>query len=379
MHCRLCQSACGPALLDFPAPAIVSTTAILQAPTQAYACPDCGHVQKPNLPEVARFYDEDYQISLDSDDHDQLYAIVEGKPVYRTPFQSALAIDMLQIAPGMAVLDYGCGKAATLAQIARDVPGLTPAVFDVSASYKAHWDTWIAADDQAMYDVPDAWTQRFDRVMAHFVLEHVPDPIAVFSEMARVLKPGGKAFVTVPNVFGNPGDLLVIDHVNHFTPGSLQRAAAEAGLALESLSEGAYRGAYVAVLVKGEATPELPASGDITVIAADWRRARSRITDHAAAHPGARVEIYGAGFYGALIAMLVQDRQSVVHFLDRNPHLQGTALFGIPVRNPDDLLARSSAQAPATLYAGLNPAAASAIMHDWCAASGRDPASVVYL
>lgn len=379
MQCRLCQSDCGPALLDFPAPAIVSTTAILQAPTQAFVCPSCGHVQKPDLPQVARFYDEEYQISLDSDEHDQLYAMIDGQPVYRTPFQSALAIRKLGIAPGMSLLDYGCGKAATLKQIARDVPRLTPAVFDVSTSYKPHWDTWIAPADQAMYDVPEDWTGRFDRIMAHFVLEHVPDPVAVFSEMARVLKPGGKAFVTVPNVFGNPGDLLVIDHVNHFTPASLKRAAAAAGLAIESLSETEYRGAYVAVLVKGDATTELPEAGDIAAIAADWRASRERITRHAAAHPGETVEIYGAGFYGALIAMLVKERQTVLHFLDRNPHLQGTELFGIPVRDPESVLGRSAAQAPTTLYAGLNPAAARSIIRDWCSVSGRDPSGVVYL
>ncbi|HWU60528.1 MAG TPA: class I SAM-dependent methyltransferase [Ensifer sp.] len=379
MLCRLCQTDCGSPLLDFPSPSIVSTTAILDAPTTAYVCPSCGHVQKPDFTEVASFYDQSYRISLDSGDHDQLYAVVDGQPIYRTQFQAELASRLLGIGSGMAVLDYGCGKAATLERIMQDIPGITPAVFDISSSYKAHWDRWVAPGDQAMYRVPAEWSGRFDRVMAHFVLEHATDPQAVFSEIARVLAPDGKAFVSVPNVFGNPGDLLVVDHVNHFTPASLSRAASDAGLTLESLSDADYRGAYVAIFVKGQGNASPTGCGDIRAIAADWRSSRARIIAHAEAHPGADVEIYGAGFYGAFIAMLVRDRQRVLHFLDRNPFLQGTTLLGIPVRNPDDVLGRPAHETPATLYAGLNPAVAATVMDGWCAQSGRDPLSVVYI
>ncbi len=379
MHCRLCQTDCGSPLLDFPSPSIVSTTAILDAPTTAYVCPSCGHIQKPDFAEVGAFYDQSYRISLDSGDHDQLYAVVNGQPVYRTQFQAELATRLLDIGTGMAVLDYGCGKAATLQRITQNIPGIKPAVFDISSSYKPYWDQWVAPGDQAMYRVPSEWSGRFDRVMAHFVLEHATDPQAVFSEIGRVLAPGGKAFVTVPNVFGNPGDLLVIDHVNHFTPASLSRAAAESGLALESLSEVDYRGAYVAIFVKGQAKASPTGSGDIRAIAADWLASRARIIAHAEAHAGADVEIYGAGFYGAFIAMLVKDRQRVLHFLDRNPFLQGTELLGIPVRNPQDLLERPAQDAPKTLYAGLSPAVAATVMEGWCKQSGCDPDSVIYI
>ena len=40
--------------------------------------------------------------------------------------------------------------------------------------------------------------ESFDRVMASEVLEHIPDDLAAFHELARVLRPGGSLAITVP-------------------------------------------------------------------------------------------------------------------------------------------------------------------------------------
>ncbi len=48
-----------------------------------------------------------------------------------------------------------------------------------------------------------------DVVLITQVLEHIPEPIAVISEIHRVLKPGGTLLLSVPSIFpqhGSPGD-----------------------------------------------------------------------------------------------------------------------------------------------------------------------------
>ena len=42
---------------------------------------------------------------------------------------------------------------------------------------------------------------HFDKIIASEVLEHVPDDIAAYRELARVLKPGGTMAVTIPSWF----------------------------------------------------------------------------------------------------------------------------------------------------------------------------------
>jgi SAM-dependent methyltransferase len=53
----------------------------------------------------------------------------------------------------------------------------------------------VVRGDLTALPVPDA---SVDRVIASEVLEHIPDDVTAMTEIARVLKPGGRAAVTVP-------------------------------------------------------------------------------------------------------------------------------------------------------------------------------------
>ena len=59
------------------------------------------------------------------------------------------------------------------------------------------WDTShinLVCDIAAIPE-PD---ESFDAILCSEVLEHVPDPIKVIDEFARLLKPGGKLILTAP-------------------------------------------------------------------------------------------------------------------------------------------------------------------------------------
>jgi len=61
-------------------------------------------------------------------------------------------------------------------------------------------------------------------------IEHLTDPKHYINELAKNLKPSGIVFFQCPNVYANPFDLLIYDHVSHFTPGHLADMVEKAGL-----------------------------------------------------------------------------------------------------------------------------------------------------
>jgi SAM-dependent methyltransferase len=72
--------------------------------------------------------------------------------------------------------------------------------------------------------------RAFDAAICSEVLEHVPDDRRVIREMARVLKPGGRAIVTVPFAFRyhpDPADF------RRYTPAGLREALEREGFTVE--------------------------------------------------------------------------------------------------------------------------------------------------
>jgi SAM-dependent methyltransferase len=359
--CRVCGSVLSQPIYDSVAPGITSLTTLLHVPTRVYACLSCGHSQSEDLPDVTRFYDTDYRISLDSDEHDQLYAMVNGRPLFRTDRQAELVLESIDVSAGARVLDYGAAKAATLRKILDRRPDVSGYVFDVSKDYVSHWQSWLPADRYATYSLPNAWSQSFDIVTAHFVLEHVASPVEMLRSIHSVLKPGGKLFLSVPDFVGNPGDLLVVDHLNHFSGSSLERAFLKAGFGDIRIDREAFAGALVVTArakVGGHGGPETPVDiVPVLDIAAFWLRSGTVLDRAAAAYAGMRSAIYGAGFYGSFIAARIGKTANLACFVDRNPHLHGKMHFDLPVFLPAELPADVE-----IVYAGLNPLTARGIL-----------------
>jgi glycosyltransferase involved in cell wall biosynthesis len=82
----------------------------------------------------------------------------------------------------------------------------------------------------------DALAGQFDTVVCLNVLEHVPDEDTALANLRRVLVPGGRALVLVPQgpwLFGSLDRAL--DHVKRYTPEDLRVALTSAGFEVETL------------------------------------------------------------------------------------------------------------------------------------------------
>ncbi|MDQ2741163.1 MAG: class I SAM-dependent methyltransferase [Chloroflexota bacterium] len=108
------------------------------------------------------------------------------------------AARLLRLPPGSRVLDLGCAFGFGTRLLARRYETFG---HDLSATYieRAHRALpgipfTVGAADRVPY--PDGF---FDGVVLLDVLEHVPNERPVLAEIARLLRPGGRLIVSVPN------------------------------------------------------------------------------------------------------------------------------------------------------------------------------------
>ncbi|HEV7306868.1 class I SAM-dependent methyltransferase [Ensifer sp.] len=357
--CRVCGSHIGAPSYEAPAPALTSGTTLLDVPTRVFVCGDCGHSQSDEIPDIQAFYDTEYRISLSSDNHDQIFAVAaDGTIIYRTDHQAALSLRLLDLPEGASILDFGAAKADTLRKMVLARGDLRPSVFEVSSDYAPAWQGWVPEAAQATYAVPEAWKGTFDAVMSHFVIEHVADPVGFLRDVHALLRAGGSVLFSMPDVAGNPGDMAVADHLNHFSEASLAHALASAGFELTTIDKTSFPGAFFVVARRADTAVETArtsksadeAATEAREICAFWERASEALEGGVERYARRKVAIYGAGFYGSWIYCRIGQDVDVVAFLDRNENLRGTTHFGIPVLPPEDLPEGAEA-----LFIGLNP------------------------
>ena len=137
------------------------------------------------------------------------------------------------------VVDLGCGSGVMLTEVLQTKPRWTGFGLDISGAsvaYARRLAHHKGVDRQAHFqrgniaELPFA-TGTVDLVIASEVIEHLPDPQAAFSEIARVLVPGGFVVLTIPIDSQTPAHLSSLSDADEFTD-----LCREAGLTVESLS-----------------------------------------------------------------------------------------------------------------------------------------------
>ncbi|WP_433974527.1 class I SAM-dependent methyltransferase [Tunturiibacter lichenicola] len=162
-------------------------------------CTSCGLVRLDPIPtatELAGFYDENYYAYEPLKSNSRLKNFV--KQIFKAKIKTH---DPLFSQPG-EFLDIGCGSGDYL-HVMRSrgwkVRGVEPSTFGAEEGRRAGFDIFNGTLDQAKFN-----TNTFEYVRSNHSFEHMPNPMEVLHEIHRILKPGGKVYIGIPNIDSIP-------------------------------------------------------------------------------------------------------------------------------------------------------------------------------
>ena len=145
--------------------------------------------------------------------------------------------DIRAFDPGRNLLEVGCGTGEFLIaarSAGHSVIGLDLSQEVISYVRHRHPDLDVRCSTLESAGLP---AESVDVIAAFHVLEHVADPIGLLCQMQRLLRPGGLAYIRVPNldawyrrVLGRNWWGFSVEHVGHFTDDSISRALTAASL-----------------------------------------------------------------------------------------------------------------------------------------------------
>lgn len=207
--------------------------------SRLFRCKDCGHKSLDaefSGETLARLYSDYYPRSEFKIEDYKPHEEAQG---FRAWLDGEYYAAFRWVPKNVRVLDIGCGFGETLGyHKARgcDVHGVEADRNISRVAEKFGYKVHVGLFDPELYE-----PGFFDYVTMDQVIEHTKDPVTTLKGVARVLKPGGVAILSMPNskgwgarVFGRKWiNWHAPYHIQHFTAKSMRIAAEKAGLRIE--------------------------------------------------------------------------------------------------------------------------------------------------
>jgi SAM-dependent methyltransferase len=336
-----CQICFADALDQFEAfrtlPRVTSDSKPWPAGGELSVCRSCGAIQK--LPtdkwraEAASIY-QNYEMYHLSAGAEQLVFADAGAVRPRSERLVEFVLGTTSPSDTGKLIDIGCGNGEALRNFSQALPRWQ--LCGAELTDKALTQLRQLPNFATLYTIPPAQIeQRFNLVTMIHSLEHMPAPLQTLAQAAQLTEPGGKLFVEVPDIETSPFDLLVADHLMHFSRASLGAMAGRAGVSIAMLSndivpkEITMLGSRAAPVV----SPNGPEQGirHAQSLIAWLLDLMAQIETLAAKN---RIGIFGTSVAGMAFYGAFRDR--VAFFVDEDPARIGKTYRGTPVVAPKD-------------------------------------------
>lgn len=235
---------------------------------QLFKCRNCGFTFTNDYPgesDSVRYYESDDYIShTDS-----------GKTLFEKIYRQARNImlsgkkKIVSKATGLAagkILDIGCGTGHFLNTMKQS--GWQPCGIEINRKARESAIENFNIEVIHPSEISTLQANSFDSVSMWHVLEHLHNPEKWFIEIKRLLKPGGKLFVALPNClsfdalhYGSEWAAWDVPrHLWHFSPATFKLFAQKAGFRITGTKVLPFDVYYISILSekhKGSAFPSL--------------------------------------------------------------------------------------------------------------------------
>jgi SAM-dependent methyltransferase len=339
-------------------PRVTSDSKPFRPGGKLFVCQGCSLVQKiPDpawLEEIGEIY-RGYEMYHQTAAIDQvIFDPVSGAPRGRCEVLANRLIASSLLPEAGSLLDVGAGSGAMLSAFSNASNRWQLFGLDLDNRKEQALKT-IPRFEKLFIIPPEQLHQQFDLLTLIHSLEHFSDPCEMLQNLRSLIAPGGKLFIEVNNAEKMPFDLIVADHLSHFTPSSLGQLVARAGFGIEHLSTD-WVNKEISLLIspRSDATAETEAETSALVRTQkdiDWLtglldQARDLAADR-------NFGVFGTSVAATWLAAGLGD--TIDFFVDEDSARKGRQHLGRPILPPEDV------PAGATVFLAFIPPVASSI------------------
>ena len=201
-------------------------------------CEKCGFLQKlvdnDYLDNVSSLYKE-YQIYNQGNNEEQLIFNRRGQSKSRSDIIFENIKKRCAIPKEGKLAEVGCGFGKFLKVFNKNFPDWYLHGFDLGDQYT---DT-INSIQNAKYYKNDFGIskEQYDLIIGIHLLEHVDDPLEFLNICKDRLAKNGLIFMQMPNITTSTFDLIIADHISHFSVKDITQLANSACLNVEFISD----------------------------------------------------------------------------------------------------------------------------------------------
>lgn len=200
-------------------------------------CLDCGLVHKQISDDLIRGTTDlynDYRIYDQGDNEEQRLFDANGKSKTRTAVLFENLSNHIQLKQNGNLAEIGCGYGKFLTLFNSHFPNWNLFGYDLGEQYNEK----VSKIPNTKYFLKnfEEEDRKFDFIVGIHVLEHLQNPLAFLLHCRESLTKDGKIFIQIPNVNTSTFDLIIADHICHFSYDNILFLADKANLNVELIS-----------------------------------------------------------------------------------------------------------------------------------------------